>query len=188
MNYKELANTVLMLLSAPAKAWSKIIQGEERKEVTTQFVYPLIGLSGLSVFLGTFMRHSSATFLFQEAMTRCCALFVSLFGGYFLASYLIDWAGQRFFSRASQLPLIQQFVGYSMAVIFVLQIINGLFAIEILYWILQFYIVLVAYEGARQLLQVEEKSLTKYSLVASAAMLLAPFLIDKLFNKLSVII
>lgn len=186
MNYKELANTVLMLLSAPAKAWTKIVKGDERKEVTTRFVYPLIGLCGLSVFLGTFIRESAAPALFQEAMTRCCALFVSLFGGYFLASYLIDWVGQRFFQRASQLLLIQQFVGYSMVIVFVLNLISGLFRIEILHWILQFYIVLIAYEGARQLLQVEEKSLTKYTLIASAAMLVAPFVINSLFNALSV--
>ncbi|MGL4851524.1 MAG: Yip1 family protein [Phocaeicola sp.] len=186
MNYKDLANNVLILLSTPAKAWATITQGEERRNVAANFVYPLIGLCGLSVFIGTFIGNTAGISAFQIAMTRCCATFVSLFGGYFLASYFIDWVGQKFFSRTSQLELIQQFVGYSMVVIFVLNIISGLFVIEIVHWILQFYIVLVAYEGARQLLQVEEENLTKYTLVASITMLVAPFLINYLFNALSV--
>ncbi|MGL5272653.1 MAG: Yip1 family protein [Phocaeicola sp.] len=186
MNYKELAKTVLRLLSVPAKAWAEITIGEERKEVTTNFVYPLIGLCGLSVFLGTFTGNLANESAFQVAMTRCCATFVSLFGGYFLASYLLDWIGQKLFKRAPQLKLIQQFVGYSMVVIFVLHIVNGLLDVEILHLILQFYIVLVAYEGARQLLQVKEKNLTRYAVIASAIMLLAPFIINYLFNALSV--
>ncbi|MGL5937846.1 MAG: Yip1 family protein [Phocaeicola sp.] len=186
MNYKELANTIFMLLSTPAKGWAIITRGEERKNVTTNFVYPLIGLCGLSVFIGTFIGNTAGVSAFQIAMTRCCATFVSLFGGYFLASYLIDWVGKTYFSKSSQLELVQQFVGYSMVVIFVLDIVSGLFTINLLHWILQFYIVLVAYEGARQLLQIEEKSLTKYTLVTSVVMLVTPFLLNYLFNALSV--
>lgn len=186
MNYKELAKTALRLLSVPAKAWAEITIGEERKEVATNFVYPLIGLCGLSVFLGTLIRKLDSASAFQDAMKPCCATFVSLFGGYFLASYLIDWMGQKLFKRASQLQLIQQFVGYSMVVIFVLHIVNGLLDVKILHLILQFYIILVAYEGTRQLLHVQEKNLTRYTLIASAIMLLAPFIINYLFNALSV--
>ena len=90
MNYKELFNRVLLLLSSPAKAWKDIALEDEQKKVMSEFVYPMIGLCGLSVFIGTFIGNTAGVSAFQIAMTRCCATFVSLFGGFFLASYLIN--------------------------------------------------------------------------------------------------
>ena len=63
MNYKELFNRVVSLISTPAKAWSEISIETDGKKVLGEFVYPMIGLCGLSVFIGTFIgnkvwRHS----------------------------------------------------------------------------------------------------------------------------------
>ena len=55
----------------------------------SEFVYPMIGLCGLSVFLGTFIGNTEGVSAFQVAMTRCCATFVSLFGGFFFG-FLFD--------------------------------------------------------------------------------------------------
>ena len=63
------------------------------------FVYPMIGLCGLSVFIGTFIGNTEGVAAFQIAMTRCCAIFVSLFGGYFLAAYAIDQLGKKLLGR-----------------------------------------------------------------------------------------
>ena len=38
-------------------------------------------------------------------MTRCCAIFVSLFGGYFLAAYAIDQLGKKLLGREDQYEL-----------------------------------------------------------------------------------
>ena len=75
-----------------------------------------------------------------------------------------------------------------MVVIFVLNIISGLFSISILHWILQFYTEFVVYEGARLLLDVEEKLLTRFALVASLVIVASPELIAMIFNKLSLIL
>lgn len=188
MNYKELFNRVVMLISSPAKAWEEIVSEEDKKKVMGAFVYPMIGFCGLSVFIGTFIGNTAGTAAFHIAMTRCCAIFVSLFGGFFLASYLVDLLGQKLFGRTENQALYQQFVGYSMVVIFVLNIISGLFSISILHWILQFYTVFVIYEGARLLLDVEEKHLTRFALLASVVLILSPELIAMVFNKLSLIL
>ena len=125
---------------------------------------------------------------FQVAMTRCCAIFVSLFGGFFLSSYLTNLLGQKMLGREDEKELNQQFVGYSMVVMFVLDIISGLFSISILRWILQFYTVFVVYEGARSLLKVDEKDLTRYSLCAAVIIMICPSLIASVFDKLSLIL
>ncbi len=42
---------------------------------------------------------------FQYAMTQCCAVAVSLFGGYFLAAYLINGLRVRMFAMDNDIPL-----------------------------------------------------------------------------------
>ena len=43
----------MLLISSPAKAWEEIRLEEDRRKVFTAFVYPMIGLCGLSVFIGS---------------------------------------------------------------------------------------------------------------------------------------
>ena len=63
---------------------------------------------------------------FQYAMTQCCAVAVSLFGGYFLAAYLINGLRVRMFMLDSDIPLAQQFAGYALVVVFMLRIVIGI--------------------------------------------------------------
>lgn len=176
------------LISSPAKAWEEISREEDRRKVLSAFVYPMIGLCGLSVFIGTFIGNVAGVAAFQVAMTRCCAVFVSLFGGYFLAAYALNQVGKKLLKRGDQYELNQQFVGYSLVVTFVLDIVSGLFSISILHWILQFYTVFVVFEGARMLMKVEEAKLTRYTLIASVIIIVCPALIAFIFNELSVIL
>ena len=188
LNYKELFNRAVLLLSAPAKAWGEIAEESNRNKVMSEFVYPMIGLCGLSVFIGTFIGNTAGVSAFQIAMTRCCATFVSLFGGFFLASYLVNLLGKSTLGREDEKELNQQFVGYAMVVTFALDIIGGLFSVSLLQWIFQFYTIFVVYEGAKNLMGVEDKSLTRYSLIASVIIILCPSLIGTVFDKLSLIL
>ena len=188
LNYKELFNRAVLLLSTPAKAWEEIANESNRSKVMSEFVYPMIGLCGLSVFIGTFIGNTAGVSAFQIAMTRCCATFVSLFGGFFLASYLMNLLGKNTLGREDEKELNQQFVGYAMVVTFALNIIGGLFSVSLLQWIFQFYTIFVVYEGAKTLMGVEGKSLTRYSLIASAIIILRPGLIGTVFDKLSLIL
>ena len=43
----------MQLISSPARAWEEIRLEEDRRKVFTAFVYPMIGLCGLSVFIGS---------------------------------------------------------------------------------------------------------------------------------------
>ena len=187
MNYKELLNKTILLLSSPAKAWLLIKDEEDKRIVMNGFVYPMIGFCGLSVFIGSFIGNMAGVSAFNIALTRCCASCVSLFGGFFLAAFLCNWLGKRMLDR-DELELNQQFVGYAMVVIFTLDIVGGLFALSVLIWILQFYTVFVVYEGARALIGVEEKKLTTYSLLVSLIIIVCPKLISIVFDKLSLIL
>ncbi len=190
MNYKELFNIAMKFISSPAKAWEEISLEEDRRKVYMAFVYPMIGLCGLSVFVGSLLTNGwGGPQSFQIAMTNCCAVSVALFGGYFLAAYAINEMGSRMFGMCSNMPLAQQFAGYALVVPFLLQIVTGLLPdFRIIAWLLQFYIVYVVWEGAPILMGVEEKQRLRYTLLSSALLILCPTVIQVVFNRLTAIL
>lgn len=190
MNYKELFHIALQLISSPARAWEEIRLEEDRRKVFTAFVYPMIGLCGLSVFIGSLWTMGwGGPQSFQYAMTQCCAVAVSLFGGYFLASYLINGLRVRMFMMDSDIPLTQQFAGYALVVLFMLKIIIGILPdFRVVSWLLQFYIVYVVWEGSAKVMQVAEKDRLSFTLLSSFLLIACPVVIEWMFNKLTVVL
>ncbi|WP_297329059.1 Yip1 family protein [uncultured Bacteroides sp.] len=190
MNYKELFHIALQLISSPARAWEEIRLEEDRRKVFTAFVYPMIGLCGLSVFIGSLWTMGwGGPQSFQYAMTQCCAVAVSLFGGYFLASYLINGLRVRMFMMDSDIPLTQQFAGYALVVLFMLKIIIGILPdFRVVSWLLQFYIVYVVWEGSAKVMQVAEKDRLRFTLLSSFLLIACPVVIEWMFNKLTVVL
>lgn len=190
MNYKELFRIAILLISSPAKAWEEIRVEEDRRKVFAEFVYPMIGLCGLSVFIGSLVANGwGGPQSFQIAMTQCCAVAVALFGGYFLAAYAINELRVKMFGMTSDAPLTQQFAGYAFVVCFLLQILNGLLPdFKIVGWLLQFYIVYVVWEGASVLMGVDEKNRLRFTLLASVLLIICPAIIQFVFNKLTTIL
>lgn len=186
MNYKELFNRALILISSPARAWEEIRLEEDRRKVFVAFVYPMIGLCGLSVFIGSLLAKGwSGPESFQFAMTQCCAVAVSLFAGYFLAATLINELRVRLLKQQADVFLCRQFAGYALVVSFLLQIIIGVLPdFNIIAVLLQFYIVYVVWEGSVTLMQVTEKERLRFTLLSSMLLLLCPALIQLVFNQL----
>ena len=175
-----------MLISSPAKAWEEIRLDGDKRKVFTGFVYPMLGLCAFAVFLGAlFINGWGGPESFQIAMTKCCVVVVSLFGGYFLAAYIINELDVKLFKLESDVPFVQQFVGYSFVVIFITNIITGLLpSFSLIAFLLQFYTVYVVWEGARVVMEIEEKSRLKYTAVVSAMIIICPLVIEFIFNKL----
>ena len=190
MDYKNLFHIAIQLISSPARAWEEIrLQGEPRR-VFTAFVYPLIGLCGLSVFIGVLVDNGwGGPQSFQLAMTECCAVAVALFGGYFLAAWLLNAFCVRFLHRPGNLPQMWQFAGYSLVVVFLLRIILGILAdFQIIAFLLQFYTLFVVWEGSKRLLALPDKDLLRFTLVATLLLLGCPLLIEWVFNELTVLL
>ena len=190
MDYKELIHITLRLISSPAQAWEEIRLEEDRRKVFTAFVYPMIGLCGLSVFIGSLLTMGwDGPQSFQYAMTRCCAVAVALFGGYFLAAYLINVMGVRWMRMPDQLPLVQQFAGYALVVVFVLRIILGILPdFQIIAMLLQFYTVYIVWEGSARLLRVTDANRLRYTLMTSVVLIVCPMVIEWIFNELTVVL
>ena len=190
MDYKSILQIALRLISSPARAWEEIRLQTEPRRVFTAFVYPMIGLCGLSVFIGTLVDYGwGGPQSFQLAMTRCCAVAVALFGGYFLAAWLINAFCTRFLHRPSDLPGIWQFSGYALVVLFLLRIILGILPdFQIIALLLQFYTLYIVWEGSRALLDIVEAHRLRFTLVSTLLLILCPWLIEWVFNELTVLL
>lgn len=160
---------------------------EDRRAVFSSFVYPMIGLCGLSVFLGSLFSHGwGGPESFRYAMTQCCAIAVALFGGYFLAVNLIHHYTARMLNMPVEKSLILQLTGYSMVVIFCLRIILALMPdFQIIALLLQFYTVYIVWEGSERLIHINEENRLKFTLVSSVALLFSPVIIEWIFDKLT---
>lgn len=154
----------------------------------SEYVYPLIGLCGLCEFIGTFIGKDITSLMFQLALTRCCAVAVALFGGYFLSVSLLDRFSRYWYGWQGTKDQIQLFVAYSMTVTFVLDMISGLVSIVVLTWVLQLYTIVLVFEGTRRLIGIREQRVTSYTVWATLIILCCPVLIEKIFNTLSVIL
>ena len=154
------------------------------------FVYPMIGLCGLSVFIGALMTMGwGGPESFQYAMTRCCAVAVALFGGYFLAAYLINETLVRYLKMPSRLPEVQQFAGYAMVVIFLLHIVIGILPdFQIIALLLQFYTVYIIWEGCMKVLDIRANDRLSFTLIASVLLIACPALVEWMFNELTVVL
>ena len=190
MDYKSILQIALRLISSPARAWEEIRLQTDPRRVFTAFIYPMIGLCGLSVFIGTLVDYGwGGPQSFQLAMTRCCAVAVALFGGYFLAAWLINAFCTRFLHRPSDLPGIWQFSGYALVVLFLLRIILGILPdFQIIALLLQFYTLYIVWEGSRALLDIAEAHRLRFTLVSTLLLILCPWLIEWVFNELTVLL
>ncbi|MBR3759259.1 MAG: DUF1282 family protein [Bacteroidaceae bacterium] len=188
MNYKELFNRLIQIIGSPSKAWEEICQEDTPEQVQTAYVYPLIALCGIAMFVGLLFGNGVDEFDFQLTLTKCCGLFISLFGGFYLATYAIEWYGNHTLYDHSENTRanIQKLVGYSMSVIFVLSIFGSLFpSFFILRWILQFYLIYIVWEGSKMMMKIPEDKLLSYTLITSVIILVAPIVIDYIFTWLS---
>jgi len=194
LNYRNLFKKVLLLISSPAKAWEEISFEEDRRKVMVTFVYPMIGLCGMAVFASVFIYNFpnvdlTPNQLFQMAMTKCCAVFIAFFAGYFLAAKMVSKMARSVFKVDCNMAKGEQLVGYAMVVPFVLKIIVELIPpFFILKLIFQFYIIYILWEGARVLLKMNENKSSWFSIFASILIVVCPSVIEFIFNKLTVLL
>lgn len=179
---------VLKVLSAPAKAWGEIARQGKGPLVNAEYVFPLIGLCGLSVFIGTFFGSELSGDVFQVALTRCCSVAVALFCGYFVTAYILCKFTRRVFGWAGEDDTIRLFTAYSMTVTFVIYFLDGFFYNAVLHWFLLMYTAVLVYEGAKHLVRIREEKLMAYTVMATLVIIACPTAIEFIFYKLSSIL
>ncbi len=186
MNYKELFQRLFALIASPKKAWVEISSESPQRDVMGTFVYPLIALCGLAVLLGALMDDGVQRLTFQSAAMDICRYCVALFVGFFLAAWLFDILRQRFLGHETDLQGSQLFIGYTMGVVFLAEMLAVVFPQFFIFkWILQFYVLYVVWEGCDVIFSVGEDKRLTFTVLASVAVVFSPAIIHTLFNLLS---
>ena len=186
MNYKELFQRLFALIASPKKAWVEISSESPRHDVMATFVYPLIALCGLAVLFNKLMGDGLERLTFQTAAMDICSYCVALFGGFFLAAWLLDLVRQKLLKHDSDMAGAQIFVGYAMGVVFVAEILSILFPQFFIFkWILQFYVLYVVWEGSEIIFTMPEKDKLTFTILTSVAVIFSPVVIRVLFNLIS---
>lgn len=175
--YKEIFKWVIAIISQPGKAWEMLTKKEENgDEFLSRFVYPLIGLVTAAAFIGVLFTRKE--FDVELALKSSIKTLVSSFGGFYLASYLLNEIWQGLFKREKDMKLCQRFVGYSSSLIFALNIVLMLLPEFFFLRIFILYTFYIVWEGAGPYMQVEEAIRLKFVGIATAIILITPALIE----------
>ena len=186
MTYKDLFRRLFTLIGAPKKAWVEISTESPRRDVTSTYVYPLIALCGLAVLLSAMISDGMQRPTFQSAMMDICRYCVALFGGFFLAAYLVDILRQKLLQHPANMSASQLFVGYAMGVVYFAEMLALLFPQFFLFkWRLMVYIIYIVWEGSEVLFAISEDKRLTFTALASVAVIFSPAIIRSLFNMLS---
>jgi hypothetical protein len=162
------------------------MQADKRK-VLGEFVYPMLGLCACAVFVGTLFNvdWDNNRLLFQVAMQRCCVIAIALFGGYFLAAYLVNKIGATRFGQEDDLSAAFQLCGYALVVTFVVYFICGLFPDFSIVKIFKLYTIYIVWEALPFTTpRLPDNRRLLYTLFVTVLLIVCPELIEWIFNKL----
>ena len=155
---------------------------EKDDEFLSRFVYPLIGFVTVAAFLGVLFTRKE--FDVELALKSSIRTLVAAFGGFYLASYLLNELWQGLFKREKDMKLCQRFVGYSSSLMFALNIVLMLLPEFFFLRIFVLYTFYIVWEGAGPYMQVEEKIRLKFVGIATGLILLTPWLIEVILSML----
>ncbi len=188
VDFKRLFMRLWGVIVNPRQAWSDILEENPRQDVAMTFVFPLTCLCGLAILLGRVVRDGFADGAFLYAFIDSVVACLGLVVGFYLSTAVVDLLSVRYLQQEPDRKRSVILVGYSFSVVFALTLLVGLFPEWVLFkWVLQFYVVYVVWAGAEVVMQLDEDRRMTFSLLTSASILLIPFLIQFVFNKLSLI-
>lgn len=182
--FNNLFKTTISLIINPSEAWSglKEQQTDDNESFLSGFVYPFIGMIALAAFLGVLFTRKE--FDFQIALKAAILSFLSVFGGFFLASYFVNELWHSMFHRERNLKLCQRFVGYSSSLMFALSIILSLLPEFFFLRILVLYTVYIVWEGAIPYMEIGEPEQLQFVSISTAVILLTPFFLEIILGLL----
>lgn len=180
--WRDIFITIAQLVVASPRAW-KDLEKEKRTqhEFLYRFLHPIFGIIAFASFVGGlwFVRDGNV----ENALKSTIISVVGVYGGYFIASYVLNEVAPRF-GLDKDLPRFQQFTGYASVVIYALFIITPFLPGLFILWLLALYTIYLVNSGAFYFMKVPKAKTADFTVAASAAIILAPVLVRALFSYL----
>jgi hypothetical protein len=161
------------LITAPAKTWEKLAgkQEPDNEHFFKSYLYPVIGIIALLFFFGVWIGQKD--FQIQAALKIVIKETVTYFGGFYIATYGLFHLSGKYFGLSVDLQYIERFIGYSSAAIYVVACVNALFQSLFYVQILILYTVYIVWHGSHIYMAIKEDYLTKFTIFASAIIILS---------------
>lgn len=170
------------LLSSPSKEWGSIEnQRKTESDFLNRFLFPIFGFISLNAFIAGMWFYVDGNLLF--ALKLALIQIVAVFVGYYLSSSVLSEIAPRFELKENILQ-VQQFVGYSSVVMYVLFLVTPFFSKTLLLWILSLYTIYIVYEGSKPFLHISESKRKPWTVIASLMIILIPLISKKLLELL----
>ncbi|WP_298650693.1 YIP1 family protein [uncultured Proteiniphilum sp.] len=180
--WRDIFITIAQLIVASPGAW-KDLEKEKRTqhEFLSRFLHPIFGIIAFTSFVGGlwFVRDGNV----ENALKGSIVNVVGIYGGYFIASYILNEAAPRL-GLNKDLPRFQQFTGYASVVLYALFIITPFVSELFILWILALYTIYLVNSGTLYFMKVPSARVADFTAVASAIIILAPVLVRALFSYL----
>ncbi|MDD6209077.1 MAG: hypothetical protein PUB21_00555, partial [Bacteroidales bacterium] len=146
------------------------------------YLYPTIGFVSAFSFVAIFFSHKS--FDIELALKTFLLTFCSLFGGLYVAAYLIREVTSKFFGGDKELNLYLRFSGYSYALLYAVKMVVNLLPDLVFLYVFVLYTAAIVWEGCRNYLLIGEKEQVKFTVVATAILLFSPFVVGTVLKVL----
>ena len=179
-----LFSTAISLIFKPSDTWIVLNekQADNRNSFLYSYFYPFIGLITLAAFIGVFFTRKE--FDLQIALKESILVLLSLFGGFFLASYILNEIWYSLFHCERNMKLCQSFVGYSSSLIYVLNIVLSLFPEFFFMRFFVLYTFYMVWEGVIPYMKVNESEQFKFASISFLIIILAPLIIEFILGLL----
>lgn len=174
----EIYKRLIGLILKPGETWEQLsLQEEEHDKFLSHFIYPLIGLVALSAFLGILFTRKE--FDFEVALKITIRTLVSVAGGFALGAYFLNEVWKSVFKQPANVVFCRLFVGYSSALMFVLNIVTALLPEFFFLQIFVLYTVYIIWEGSIAFMKIKEDMKLKFTVFASFIVIATPFVIEQ---------
>ncbi len=173
--YRNLGARLKSLVFSPVSEWQRIHRENITfNDIIGQFALPLIGL----VAFGTFLSHliNQQAFIFELALKKAVMIFTALFGGVFMAWYLV-FRLMKYFRMISSRELAAKLTIYSSAPLYVVSLIAVLVPEFFFVHILVLYSLYLCWIGVRSLPGGTQDKKLVFAVLIFLALVIFPYLI-----------
>ncbi|MDR0348446.1 MAG: YIP1 family protein [Tannerella sp.] len=173
---KDIFNRLISLIFRPSQTWIKLKARKDDKEsFLSSYLYPLIGLVALAAFLGVLLSYKE--FNIEIALKATIKALVSYGGGFFLSAYILNEVWQNYFKRSENIKQCQAFVGYSSSAMFLISIILSLLPEFFFLHAAVLYTLYLIWTGVIPYMEVNKEEQFRFSVLASAVIMIPPVII-----------
>ena len=172
--YKNLFNTAISLIFKPSHAWKELKekQADKSESFLSDYVYPFVGFITIAAFVGVLFTRKE--FDVQTALKAAILALLSVFSGFFLASYFLNEIWHSLFHRERNLKQCMCFVGYSSSLMFALNIVLSLLPEFFFLRFFVLYTIYIVWEGAVPYMDVKESEQLKFVGFSTTIIILTP--------------